>query len=87
MVRRMLPLFGALAILTSALVSGCGVEKICQPGEVVVDGDQGGRRCEQPEPGDPTCPDDEILRKFDDASREAECIPNVYEDPTPSPTS
>jgi hypothetical protein len=84
MARRTLALLGALAILTTGLVSGCGVEKICRSGEVVVEGSQGGRRCEQPEPGDPTCPDDEILRKFDDASREPECIPNVYEDPTPT---
>jgi hypothetical protein len=81
MVRRTLPLFGALAMLTMGLVSGCGDEKICEPGQVVVEGSQGGRTCEEPEPGDPTCPDGEILRKFRDSARE-ECIPNRYEPPT-----
>jgi hypothetical protein len=68
-----------LALLAAAVVvlPGCGVERICGSGEVAVETEEGGRWCEDPEPGDPTCPDGEILLKNPDAGREG-CIPNVY---------
>lgn len=69
----------ALALLVPgvAVLPGCAEEKICQPGEVAVETDEGGRWCEDPAPGDRTCPDGEILLKNPDADVTG-CIPNEY---------
>jgi hypothetical protein len=79
---------GALGALVVGLLPGCTwEEKICNPGEVVVRGVEGGRWCEQPKPGDRQCPDGEILRRIEATGRE-DCIPNLvdYDDREP-PTS
>jgi hypothetical protein len=64
-------------VLAVTALPGCATEKICAPGEVVVERDGGGRACEQPAPGDRECPDGQILLKNPDARREG-CIPNRY---------
>jgi hypothetical protein len=73
-----------------AVLPGCGVERICQPGEVVVERAGGGRTCEQPDEDDPDCPDGQVLLKAPDVNREG-CIEDEYsEDPytdrLPAPT-
>jgi hypothetical protein len=76
------PVLRALAVLpfvavAIAVVPACAAEKICAPGEVVVERAGGGRSCERPEPGDRDCPDGEILLKNPDTGQEG-CIPNRY---------
>jgi hypothetical protein len=66
-----------LTVPAIAVLPGCSAEKICVPGEVVVQYDSGGTTCEQPQPGDNTCPDGQILLKNPDSGRKG-CIPNVY---------
>jgi hypothetical protein len=68
----------ALAVPAIAVLPGCAAkEKICAPGQVAIEYQGGGRSCEEPKPGDRTCPDGEILLKNPDVRREG-CIPNVY---------
>ncbi|RSM91795.1 hypothetical protein DMH04_02155 [Kibdelosporangium aridum] len=68
-----------LALVAPAIgaLQGCSPEKICATGEVVIERAGGGRTCQQPAPGDRTCPSGQILLKNPDAGREG-CIPNVY---------
>jgi hypothetical protein len=67
-----------LAVPAIAVLPGCSAaEKICMPGEVAVEYNSGGRSCEQPQPGDPICPDGQIFLKNPDGGRKG-CIPNRY---------
>jgi hypothetical protein len=74
---------GALAAGIVGFLPGCAwEEKLCTPGDVVVNGVEGGRWCEQRRPGDRECPDGQILRRVQATGRE-DCIPNLveYNDP------
>jgi hypothetical protein len=65
-----------LAAPAIAAVPGCSAEKICMPGEVVVQHNTGYTACEQPEPGDSVCASGEIFLKNPDGRKG--CIPNRY---------
>lgn len=75
---RLGPLATVLVLPAFVVLPGCAAEKICDPGEVVIEHDNGGRSCEQPEPGDEECPSGQILVKNPDQDVQG-CIDNDYD--------
>jgi hypothetical protein len=72
-------LMAAVLVLPAiAVLPGCAAEKICNPGEVVIEHDGGGRSCEKPAPGDERCPAGQILVKNPDQGIQG-CIDNDYD--------
>lgn len=76
--KRLLVMLALVAPVFAVLPACVAFEKICNPGEVVVESGEGGW-CEEPKPGDIECPDGEILLKNPDENVQG-CIPNDYDE-------